>query len=537
MTPQTLEAPRTRPVQGPGSAEPFDWPAPATGGREGRGLSVGVLALLWALAAGLLGSWGILAAWHAADRFEISHVSGAWMALAMHAADGTLYPPLFDGASYGGTRFMPVPILLHAGIAQATGEFLLSGKLLGYASFAMMLGAAFAALRMRRAPMGLAAALTACIIPTNAAILIGLSIRNDALPVALSLFALMLIDRREGRAATLAAAGLCALAFLSKFSALWAPAAIGVWLLVCDRRRLILFCVSCALFTAGGLAAFHFASGGRMFQNLFGLSTSGMTGAEALIISPVRILWHLFEKAPLAWALLLPAGIGALVAARQRSVSIYHVAMVFAAGLLVVIYADRGANDNHLIDVIALTMILAGDLWARVEEPRRAMAPLQVALAGLVLWAAPFAFGRSLGDRTMGAARDMMRGDRSTWRNPRPMEGALPADAHILSEDPFIPVSMGAKPVVLDPFMLLRTGKDHPEWIASLVERLDEKEFDAVVLVRRIDDEAERDWYDTMHFGPEVSEAIRRNYQFSARVDAWLVYEPRPREGGELHFE
>ena len=79
----------------------------------------------------ILGAWLLLAAVHVDDRYKLDHVSGARMALAQYANHGTLYPELYDGSFYGGTRFMPLPVLLHAAAAKITGDYLVSGKLLG----------------------------------------------------------------------------------------------------------------------------------------------------------------------------------------------------------------------------------------------------------------------------------------------------------------------------------------------------------------------------------------------------------------------
>jgi hypothetical protein len=42
--------------------------------------------------------------------------------LAKYANVGVLYPPLFDGQHYGGRRWMPLPILLNAGLFGLPGN-------------------------------------------------------------------------------------------------------------------------------------------------------------------------------------------------------------------------------------------------------------------------------------------------------------------------------------------------------------------------------------------------------------------------------
>ena len=64
-------------------------------------------------AAGIAG-WLFLALVHIGDRYKVGHVQGIWMALAQYANEGTLYPPLSDGVRFGGTRHMPLPIIVNA---------------------------------------------------------------------------------------------------------------------------------------------------------------------------------------------------------------------------------------------------------------------------------------------------------------------------------------------------------------------------------------------------------------------------------------
>jgi hypothetical protein len=64
--------------------------------------------------------WGWLAATHVDDRYRIDQVSGVHMALAWDANHGVLYPPLYDGRTYG--RYMPLPIVIDALAARLAGR-------------------------------------------------------------------------------------------------------------------------------------------------------------------------------------------------------------------------------------------------------------------------------------------------------------------------------------------------------------------------------------------------------------------------------
>src|SRR6187401_2643114 len=49
---------------------------------------------------------------HVDDRYNVNHVSGTWIALAADLRDGTLYRPLFEDGSFGGTWYTPLQFVL-----------------------------------------------------------------------------------------------------------------------------------------------------------------------------------------------------------------------------------------------------------------------------------------------------------------------------------------------------------------------------------------------------------------------------------------
>ena len=59
------------------------------------------------------------------------------------------------------------------------------------------------------------------------------------------------------------------------------------------------------------------------------------------------------------------------------------------------------------------------------------------------------------------------------------VDGVADETTRLLSEDPYVPVSLDQDPVVLDPFMLLRIGRDHPAAVRALVDQVEVAE-DAV---------------------------------------------------------
>ena len=73
-----------------------------------------LMLVLTIVGVGALASVTLIEAVHVADTYQVTHVSGAWMALAKYVDEGRLYPPLYDGHAYGGTRYMPLQILINA---------------------------------------------------------------------------------------------------------------------------------------------------------------------------------------------------------------------------------------------------------------------------------------------------------------------------------------------------------------------------------------------------------------------------------------
>lgn len=98
----------------------------------------------------------------------------------------------------------------------------------------------------------------------------------------------------------------------------------------------------------------------------------------------------------------------------------------------------------------------------------------------------------------------------------------MSADERILSEDPFIPVSRGERPAVLDPFMLVSITRRHAD-CRDLVRRTGRRvrqghpplsPRDAPVRYGRV-------------LGQEIIRAIERRYRPVSHVDGYWIYVPK----------
>jgi hypothetical protein len=496
-----------------------DEPVPSTDRGRPAWLAVSSVAI----GALILASWIFLAVAHADDRYRLDHVSGARIALARSAQEGVLYPELFDGERYGGTRFMPLPFVVHGLLAGITDEYLFSGKLLAYAATLGLLATMVFALRRVGCPVPLQVLLPALVLTTPTALSDSMNLRADVLPLVFQLLAVVLVSGSERTSVVVVAGVLAALALFTKTTALWAPLAIVAWLLFRGRGRLGWFIASYVGSSVALLLAFIVASDGRIVENVLGLAGSGVD-ARSIVLAPYRFIHLLVSDATPAWAILPLAGVVVWLASVERRASIYVVGLAFALLVLLVVLTDVGTGWNQLIDVVVLAAVVTGELAGRVEAQTRTEGSrhrLGAMIVGLAL----------LWFSTVGLVVTLVPDVRATISgelNSRaiPLEGLADANTAILSEDPYVPVSLGQPPVVLDPFMLLRLGRDRPEAVQELIGRIRSQEFELVVLVEPLEP-LNRAWWNELHFGSDVVDAIDRAYRFAGRVEGYYLYEPR----------
>jgi hypothetical protein len=480
-------------------------------------------AALVLVSASVLGACVLLAVAHVDDRYKLDHVSGARIALAQYVNHGTLYPALDGGRFYGGTRFMPLPVLLHAAVAKITGDYLVSGKLLSYAAMVALLALIFVLLRSLRCPSPIAVALVATIVATRTGLAAAMDLRADILPLLLQVLAVAVVARTRSRTATVAAAALAVLALFCKLNAVWAPLAIGVWLLATDRRRLGWFAAVYGGFATALLLLFIAASDGRIIENVFGLSTAGVQGIGSVVRAPYVLVQLLVEQATGAWVLLPAVAVAGWLAVRERRPTIWLVCLLCCLGVLLVVLTDVGTGWNQLIDPVVLTVLVVGEL-AGGSRPGPAAAAVPVLLAVVLLWVNLGGLAVTIGPDLRPALAEL-RGARQY--SPEPLAGRATATTPILSEDPYVPVSLGQRPVVLDPFMLLRIGRRDPAAVQRLIDRIRAQEFELVVLVNPLQP-VDQQWWSEVHFGTNVAQALADFYEPSGTVDGYLLYRPAP---------
>jgi hypothetical protein len=452
-----------------------------------------------------------------------SDVPGVWMALAAYVNHGSIYPALYDGVHYGGTRYMPLFFLLHGSLARLTGEYLVSGHIVAIASGSLLLGILVLALRRIGCTTLVALGFASLILLTPTGMLVTTTVRADALPSALQLGGLYLASRRSSTKLIVVSALPCALAVFAKSSALWAPLAIGTWLALRRRwRDLALFAALYVALVGVGLIGLQYVSDGRFLANITALTFTGSDPFRSGFAAIGTTLGFLRQFAPLTWALIGLALASLLLKITDRAIQPYDLAFVFAVVITFVVISDPGTGHNQLIDIVALTVLLVGELWKRVESRVPSAEGVRLMIATMVLWTALSTFALDMRPEVVDAAQMIL--------SPRPqptigeiLRRELPGTT-LLSEDPAIPVLLGRLPVVLDPWVLLRFEERHPSWVEDLADRIAAQEFDAVLLRFNLEDAQGRAWYRDQHFGSRVVDAIEGAYCWSGVVDGFQVY-------------
>jgi hypothetical protein len=478
------------------------------------------------VAAGVIvfGSYAVLAVAHAKDRYQVNFVSGVYAALAAEMNDGRFYPEVYDGSHYAGTRYVPGHFVLHAGLARLTGEYLLSGKLITYTATLALLALVFHGLRRVGCRRSVAFALLGLIVTSDPGFLACTTIRGDLLPVVLQFGALLLAaDGLTPRRAALAAL-CCTLAMLTKLSAVWAPMAITLWYLPRNRRCCLLFTACFAGTLIGAFGFLHVVTAGRMLANFQAVS-SNEVGMKGVLLAPGLFLWRVGRAGVLMTVLLPLVLVEGVLAVRQRRVTIFHYAFAACLPVLLVIYSDMGADTNHLLDLVVLAIPLIGAFLTAVYRSSREVATIRIASAVAVGWLLYISWANSMIFPVLDVWRGVHRAD-----SAKPLANQVADLEPILSEDPWVCITRGQRPTMLDPFALARLGKTEPQAVQELIRRIEHEEFKHIVLLQRVGDSNPHDRYawEVRHFGPSVVAAIREHYTLETTAEGYFVYRPRP---------
>jgi hypothetical protein len=308
----------------------------------------------------------------------------------------------------------------------------------------------------------------------------------------------------------------------------WAPLAILVWLAIKHRARLASFLLPFVMSGAAGFVAFELASSGRLTENLREVFARGGAASEGSVSAGISTFFDLaVSRAGAAWLLFPMAILAILVGVGRRRLTLLQIALVVDVAIVVVVLANPGADFNQLIDFAVLTALVVGEFWIGLDAISLGGRATTLVAVVLVIGIAQ-SYRVSLKSDTAQALK-VLAGRGSNTYAKQPLAGVVLHGETLLSEDPTLPVILGERPVILDPLGLRRLAARHPEWIADLTHRLDEKRFAKVVLIEPVQNRA---YFRDISMGDAVRAAIARNYRLSVQraappVPGYWVYVPR----------
>jgi hypothetical protein len=368
-------------------------------------------------------------------------------------------------------------------------------------------------------------ALTAAVVATDTGLQAGTTIGGDLLPTLLQTAALAMVLRRRERSSVLIAGLLAGLAVASKLTGVWAFFAIATWLLVERRMRsAAIFAAACLGTAAVILGAVQVVTSGGLTAHLMAFSLAGVHGATSFFRGPNQVLYNLLGHAFGAVVLFPLAFVGAVLL-REWHFSLIHIALGYALILLIIVYGDVGTGPNQLLDVVVLTALAVGQLAGRIgsDADARTASIVVLVVAVSTIWAAGLDLVRTVGFDLRSAIGGLAN-RAPTTRSAVVVAGLVKPGDEVLAEDPAIYVALHRRPIVMDPFMVLRLERLHPQWVDSLITRIAERRFDLVVLVVPLENPAFDYWWTDFHFGPRVAAALRSSYRPDGTVGRYFLY-------------
>ena len=440
-------------------------------------LSTGQRRLIWLGCLVSFASWLALMLWYWPGSLPQDSASGVWTALAQDLARGIFYRPTADAFGFGGTRYMPLFFALHAGLIRLSVDPVTAGVALSLASAVLFDVAVLAALRELGVEWALAVPLCLLTHATVAFQLLTLQVKGDFLAAALNMWGIWL-GLRYARRPSAALFTACALAFLgaflTKFTTVVGAVAVCTWLYRQGRPRAAL-ALAGALggLALASLALIDWASDGHAFASFAVAAAGGMRPAYALGAP----LWFLRSAAqdPVSLIVLAGASVYAVARVREGSGGFARAYFALAAVFTLLIFTSPGTDTNHFLDVLAAATLLFGDQLTRAPRRARLAVGVPALIAGLTAatWIPGVISVRSV----------IERDGRPQRREVADIAARLGPAAHdLLSENPIVPVMLGQRPRVLDPFNLRLLARERPEIARDFRRRMDADSFGAVVL-------------------------------------------------------
>jgi hypothetical protein len=478
------------------------------------------------IVASIIGASLVIHAWHAVSTgLYVDFVTGVWLALANDLVHGVFYRDLVGPDGYGGTRYFPlffvaISALMRLGLSPLASGFIVS------AVAATLLVAGLRRLLLRVGlPPAVATAGAIFVFAPRFAQQGLLAIRSDILAAALVVwgldFSLATSVQKRPSMRTLAVAAACfTLAFATKVTSLYAPAAVVLALLWMARpgAAIQLGSIAAAGVTAT-VAIVAVASSGRAIESWRAVGFAGAGMADWLRGVPYTFVTQVVGPSRVFTTVLLAASAGWLIMVRARGPKMLVVLFPVTIIATTVVLASPGTSyTNQLFDAFAVSLVVIGWFVAQYPGIR------SLAVATLLLLSVVAARQSLRPVMTEDLRRHAVEISHERTALVREL-AAVPGP--VLSEAPEVLALGGSRPYLLDPFMLRVLSIHRPELLRQLDRDLEARRFSRVILLLDPDGRHGRGWYANVDFGQPVMSRILANYEF-AEVKAGLrVYRPK----------
>ncbi len=447
--------------------------------------------------------------------------SGVWLALARDTHDGTFYRPLWNGAEYGGTRYLPMLFVLTAGLMRAGMAAIPAGVTVSMIGLVAMAAAVAVFLKRLGTPSSLIVAGTALSVAPYFVHQTAFAIRCEPIAAAFAIFGLAMLAPIEVRGTStrhlVFAAGFFVAAFMTKITCIYAPLAATLALLLAGRRA---EAAKLAGSTAAGalvlLGIGNMISDGRALESFRACALAGSSPLSLFSPAAVTRAVQLIGTSHLLTAtfLLTLVALGLTGRAWLKLPQLYFLA---AAAITVVIFTSPGTIlTSQIVDAYVAAIVVLTTAVAAQPERRRAIG--YVVLIALGFWTA----GQNIG-RISGMLRtDMVRTGVEDRRQLA--DEVNRCGGTILSESALIPILAGQRPVLLDAFAFHVVASNRPGVERDLVERIRQREFSCVVLEQDPESVKGHAWYSNVNLTANVVDAVTQHYRLERTIAGERFY-------------
>ena len=246
------------------------------------------------------------------------------------------------------------------------------------------------------------------------------------------------------------------------------------------------------------LIATQAASGGRWLESFRATGAGGAELGTILLEGPLNLLTN---AAPIS-VFLFALALAVVATTLGRRPPFLFPALLLSAAMAVVLFGSPGVAENHLLDACVLSIAVV--VAAGGAGPARPLALALLALIGLLdLTYAGIRFGPLDMRPALGTVAQVV---------------GPPERGPLLAENPWVPLTLGERPVLLDAFTERIAAEADPRIGAELLERLDRRAFRAVVLMRPLESAAPSmgPFYEGVHFSQGFRAHLRARYWLAA---------------------